>query len=285
MSSSSAGGCAFFLGRPLLLLGGASVSTSAAFASVAPVLRSRDFDLAARFFGVPARLSLGVAPTSDFLGRPRPRLTGEDASGSFKGTVVVCVLVVTRLTLGDCAFSSSLPGSAWTVTLIRHGLALPILGVFITMALDGDENSNSETPPRRFCLLGDVEPSGFRGVALRADFALFSSKDMANGSGLESLLRTSKSLVTGERPRYAMAAADGRNSVYSLVAMVLQRPTVGMRARCGPCACRHPSNNLICTPAGASHHDKDRRSSLCMSMEWRWVFTGEYFRTREMLQD
>lgn len=100
-----------FLGRPLFLFGGASVSTSAALASAAPTLASRDFDLAARFTGVPARFGFDAAPTSDFLGRPRPRLTGDGASGSLRGIVVVCVLV-TCLTLGESVFSSSLPGSA-----------------------------------------------------------------------------------------------------------------------------------------------------------------------------
>jgi hypothetical protein len=98
---------------------------------------------------------------------------------------VVCVLVK-RSTVGDDAFSSSLPGSAWTVTLIRQGLALPTLGVFIIIALVGEENSNSDTFDRRFCLLGDVAPNGFLGVALRVDFGLFSLNDMASGSGLES---------------------------------------------------------------------------------------------------
>jgi hypothetical protein len=100
-----------FLGRPLFLLGGASVSTSAPLASAAPALRSRDFDRGALLIGVPARLVLETTPVSDFRGRPRPRLTGDDASGSFSGMVVVCVLVK-RSTVGDCAFSSSLPGSA-----------------------------------------------------------------------------------------------------------------------------------------------------------------------------
>jgi hypothetical protein len=161
------------------------VSTSAALASVAPTLVPRDFDRGALLIGVPARLGFEAAAPSDFLGRPRPRLTGEDASGSFSGIVVVCVLS-NRLTLGECAFSSSLPGSAWTVTLIRQGLALPILGVFKIIALDGDEKSYSETLDRRFCLPGDVEIKAFRGVALRVNCALFSSNDMANGSGLES---------------------------------------------------------------------------------------------------
>jgi hypothetical protein len=69
---------------------------------------------------------------------------------------------------------------------MRHGLAPPTLGVFMTMAFDGDENSNSEMLERRFCLLGDVETSAFLGDDLRVDFGLFSSNDMASGSGLES---------------------------------------------------------------------------------------------------
>jgi hypothetical protein len=193
-----------FLGRPLFLFGGASVSMSAALASAAPALLSRDREAATLFAGVPARFVLGVAPTSEFRGRPRPRFTGDDASGSLSGTVVVCVRVK-RLAVGDCAFSSSLPGSAWTVTLIRQGLALPILGVFSTMALDGEENSNSETLDWRFCLLGEVVTSGFRGVALRVGFGLFSLKERASGSGLESEPRSKSSLMMGVRPRAAMA--------------------------------------------------------------------------------
>jgi hypothetical protein len=54
------------------------------------------------------------------------------------------------------------------------------------MAFDGDENSNSDTLDRRFCLLGEVVPSGFLGVALRVDFSLFSFSESASGSGLES---------------------------------------------------------------------------------------------------
>jgi hypothetical protein len=113
-------------------------------------------------------------------------LTGDDnASGSFSVIVVVCVLV-TRLTLGDPSFSSSLPGSAWTVTLMRHGLALPILGVFMTIAFDGDENSISDTLERRFCLLGEVETKAFLGLDLRVDLVLFWFMEIAKGSGLES---------------------------------------------------------------------------------------------------
>lgn len=178
---STVGGCTLFRGRPLRFLGGASVSTSAALPSAAPRLASRDF---ARFAGVPVRLGFAAVPASDFLGRPRPRFTGDDPSMSFSGTVVVVVLV-TRSTLGDCAFSSSLPGSACTVTLMRHGLAPPILGVSTIIDFDGDENSNSDTLDRRFCLLGDVAVKGFLGVVLRGDLVMFSSKESANGSGLE----------------------------------------------------------------------------------------------------
>jgi hypothetical protein len=206
--SSSAGDFALFRGRPLFLFGGASVSTSAALDSAAPALASWDSDRAALLMGVPARLIFGVAPTSDFLGRPRPRLTRTWASGSLSGTVVVCVLVK-RFTLGDLSFSS-LPGSAWTVTLMRHGLALPILGVFMIMALEGDENSNSDTLDPRFCLLGDVVISALRGVFLRGDFVVvFSVKEMASGSGLESGVR-STSLIIRVRPRKAIVGARSK---------------------------------------------------------------------------
>ena len=97
-----------FLGRPRRLFGGTSVSTSAA-----PMLASRDLDLGAFLSGVLLRLVLALPPTwtSDFLGRPRGRLMGDGASGSLSGIVVVFVRV-TRLIDGDCAFSSSVPGSA-----------------------------------------------------------------------------------------------------------------------------------------------------------------------------
>jgi hypothetical protein len=93
---------------------------------------------------------------------------------------------VTRLTDGDCdsAFSS-LPGSAWTVTLMRHGLAPPPLGVLMTMDFVGDENIISDVSSLFFCLLGDVALVACLGVNLRAE-ALLSLKDNANGSGLES---------------------------------------------------------------------------------------------------
>lgn len=183
-----------FLGRPLRFFGGTSVSTSAAFESAAPASASRDFDLAAlltgvplRFTGVAFRLTFDATPMSDFLGLPRGRLTGEDASGSFNGTVVVLVRV-TRLILGDCAFSSSVPGSASTVTLMRQGLAPLFRGVFMTSDLEGDENSNSDTLDPRFCLLGEVAANGVRRGALRDALGLLSMalKEEANGSGLDS---------------------------------------------------------------------------------------------------
>jgi hypothetical protein len=125
-----------------------------------------------------------------------------------RGIVVVCVLVK-RFTLGDLSFSS-LPGSAWTVTLMRHGLALPIRGVFMIMALEGDENSNSETLEPLFCLLGDVVISALRGVFLRGDFVVvFSVKEMASGSGLESGVR-STSLIIRVRPRKAIVGARSK---------------------------------------------------------------------------
>jgi hypothetical protein len=119
VSDVSGGNCTFFLGRPLRFLGGTSVSTSAALDSPVFMFVSGDLDRAALLTGVPFRFGFGVAPTSDFLGRPRGRLTGDDASWSFNGTVVVFVLV-TRFTDGDSAFTSSLPGSAWTVTVMRQ---------------------------------------------------------------------------------------------------------------------------------------------------------------------
>lgn len=135
--------------------------------------------------GVPLRFALGVDPTSDFLGRPRGRLTGDEASGSFNGTVVVFVLV-TLFTDGDSACSPSSSGSAWTVTLMRQGLAPFPRGVLNVMDLDGDENIISEASSRLRCLLGELGTMGFLGVGLRRAEAMLSSKDMARGSGLES---------------------------------------------------------------------------------------------------
>lgn len=177
-----------FLGRPLRFFGGTSVSTSAAFESVAPASTSLDFDLAALFTGVPIRLGLVATPMSDFLGLPRGRFTGEDASGSFNGTVVVFVRV-TRLMLGDGSFSSSGPGSASTVTLMRQGLAPPFRGVSMMSDLEGDENSNSDTLDLLFCLLGDVAANGALGVDLRDArglVLLLALKEEAKGSGLDS---------------------------------------------------------------------------------------------------
>ena len=96
---------------------------------------------------------------------------------------MVCVRVK-RLTLGDLSFSSSLPGSAWTVTLMRHGLEAP-RGVLRTMDLEGDSDM-------RLCTLGEAWVSGSRGVrvALRLDAAVlllsWSLVDMESGSGEES---------------------------------------------------------------------------------------------------
>lgn len=133
------------------------MSMSAALAPARPTLVSRDFDLAARFAGVPLRLVFaGVLPAaSDFLGRPRPRFIGEGASGSFKGIVVVLVRVA-FFTMGDMVFSPSLSGSACTVTLMRHGLAPPVRGVFMIMDLAGEDSSNSCVLGRRLCLFGEV---------------------------------------------------------------------------------------------------------------------------------
>ena len=70
---------------------------------------SLDFERVERA-GVPLRLGRGVALASDFLGRPR-RLTGDVASASRRGTVVILVRV-TFLTVGDIVLSASLSGSA-----------------------------------------------------------------------------------------------------------------------------------------------------------------------------
>ena len=185
VSDVSGGNCTFFLGRPLRFLGGTSVSTSAALDSPVSMLVSGDLDRAALLTGVPFRFGFGVAPTSDFLGRPRGRLTGDDASWSFNGTVVVFVLV-TRFTDGDSAFTSSLPGSAWTVTLMRQGLAPPARGVLMIIDLVGEENIISDASSLRFCLLGELRAIESLGKGFRPDMGMEPSKEMASGSGLES---------------------------------------------------------------------------------------------------
>jgi hypothetical protein len=146
---------------------------------------SLDLERAVLLTGVPFRLGFGVAPTSDFLGRPRGRLAGVGASWSFNGTVVVFVRV-TRFTDGDSALSSSLPGSAWTVTLMRQGLAPPARGVLMIMDFEGDENILSDACSLRFCLAGELVLNGSFALVLRRDDALLSLKERANGSGLES---------------------------------------------------------------------------------------------------
>jgi hypothetical protein len=112
-------------------------------------------------------------------------LTGDDASWSFSGTVVVLVLV-TRFTDGDSAFTSSLPGSAWTVTLMRQGLAPPARGVLMIIDLVGDENIISDASSLRFCLLGELPAIESLGKGFRRDDGMLPSKERASGSGLES---------------------------------------------------------------------------------------------------
>lgn len=142
-----------FLGRPLFFLGealaGASVVTTSGASKTAFFRR-----------GVPGRFAFGVVvvAASDFLGLPR-RFGGTAAPSSFNGTVVV-VLRSKRLAVGDAMFSSeSSPGSAWTVTLMRQGLALPCLGVLSTSDFVGDVNCEmlSSICARRFCFEGELE--------------------------------------------------------------------------------------------------------------------------------
>ena len=150
---------------------------------------SRDLDRAVLLTGVPFRLGFclgcGEAAISDFLGRPRGRLTGEDMSWSFNGTVVVLVLV-TRFTDGDSAFSSSIPGSAWTVTLMRQGLAPGPFGVLMIIDFDGDENIISDASSLRRCFVGELAVIRFLVTDLRRDAGVLSLKESAKGSGLES---------------------------------------------------------------------------------------------------
>lgn len=177
VSSSSVAGCTTFLGRPRFFFGCVSVLVSAVFGSAGPTLGRRDLDLAVLLTGVPFGLVFaGVLPAASvFLGRPRPRLMGVGASWSFNGIVVVFVRV-TFLTMGDMEFSPSLSGSACTVTLIRHGLAPPVLGVFMTIDLAGEEISNSCMVGRRFCFVGELVRDRARGVfcGFRVDVIVFS---------------------------------------------------------------------------------------------------------------
>jgi hypothetical protein len=150
---------------------------SAALDPAGPALVPRDLDLAALLTGVPFGLVLaGVLPAASvFLGRPRPRLMGVGASWSFNGTVVVLVRVA-FLIIGDMVFSPSLSGSACTVTLMRHGLAPPVLGVFMTIDLTGEESSNSCMVGLRFCFVGELVRDRARGVCcgFRVDVIVFS---------------------------------------------------------------------------------------------------------------
>ena len=117
---------------------------------------------------------------------------------------------MTRLTEGERVFSSSLPGSASTVTLIRHGLALPTRGVFMTRERAGDCKSSVEAFGLRFCLLGELAARGSLCVIRRLALAVFSLADRASGSGLESK-RSAIPAVVLCRPRDAMIEADIQN--------------------------------------------------------------------------
>jgi hypothetical protein len=139
--------------------------------------------------GVGGLRTFALAPTSDFLGLPL-LLTGDESSSPlFNGTVVV-FLRSTCLTVGDAMFSSPLPGSASTVTLMRQGLASPALPVFRIMDLDGDENcciTCSEMDLWRLCLLGeDVTKGDFDARAATRVLSLFDVKEACSGSGDES---------------------------------------------------------------------------------------------------
>lgn len=70
---------------------------------------------------------------------------------------------------------------------MRHGLAPPILGVFIIMDLAGDDSSNSGMLGLRICLLGELVRDGACGVCcgFRVDVIVFSCADKASGSGDE----------------------------------------------------------------------------------------------------
>jgi hypothetical protein len=70
---------------------------------------------------------------------------------------------------------------------MRHGLASPLLGVFMTMDLAGEEISNSCMLILRSCLFGDLVRDRARGVCcgFRVDVVVFSCADMARGSGDE----------------------------------------------------------------------------------------------------
>jgi hypothetical protein len=190
--------------------------------------------------GVPLRFCFAPGVSSDLRGRPGPRLTGEDASESFSGIVLVVVRVICWI-MGDVPFSSEpLPGSASSVTLMRHGLAPPARPVFITIDLDGDFDGDlsshfgSDTLARRFCLLGELD---VRGVLLAravlpwaVSFALLT--DALSGSGEESGKLLSKSPLTMlARPRGAIASLCRAVVVWQRGVAYNIRRVAGMHSR------------------------------------------------------
>ena len=71
---------------------------------------------------------------------------------------------------------------------MRHGLAPAARGVFSTIDLEGEDNSNSLTLCPRFCLLGELDASGCLvvRVAVRRAYGVFSLMEHDSGSGDES---------------------------------------------------------------------------------------------------
>lgn len=181
--NGSSGSCMLFLGRPLRF-GGIEPFISSKMFECTVASRDLGADRGVAFLtGVALRFDFALA-ASDFRGLPR-RLTGDDASGSFNGTVVVRV---TCWTVGELAFSSPRFGSACTVTLMRHGLAPLPRGVFITMDLEGDTISKLPIDCPRFCLLGELDASGCLvvRVAERREGVAFSMSERDSGSGDDS---------------------------------------------------------------------------------------------------
>lgn len=145
-----------------------------------------------------------LAPPEDLLGFRRPRLGGL-SSASLSGTIVfVTPFVDFLLGVGFTSKSiispfSSSRRSASTVTLMRHGLALP--GVSIVIDLLGDDRK-SLSLSKLSCRLIDPPDRCDIGVLLRALIGVVNfgkvCEDSVRGSGDDIELPSTHSLAFGD---------------------------------------------------------------------------------------